>query len=251
MGSKGYHYGSGRTSFFDPALSPTYTSGLWQSCPLLEYLHDPSIGVLLDERFVSYDAASTTGDYTLTQASAGTAAISTTYPGALAIDAGSSTAHQGANVQRLKAAFVPAASKDIWAEFRVRVGTALTIETFIGLAASDTTIISSGSMSTQNRIGWTGVAGDGVVTFDCDKAGTSSSAQAAATLSTSAWTRLGFVYDGSADTVTQYVNGVATGTAVVTADIPKVVVYPSFVCQSTGTTQPVLIVGGYRVFQLR
>jgi hypothetical protein len=252
MATKGLTHGDGRVSVYDPAINSTYVTNLWKNCPLWEYQHDPSIGVLLDERFTGYNAASTTGDYTLTQATAGTAAISTAYPGTLAIDSGSTTATQGANVQRLKSGFIPAANKSIWAEFRVLftgVG-ALNVQTFVGLAASDTSIIATSAMSTNNRIGWTSVTDDGVLLFDTDKAGTGATA-AATTLAASTWLRLGFFYDGVADTVQQYINGVATGSAVATTYIPKVVVYPSFVCQSGGTDQPVLNVGGYRIFQLR
>ena len=63
--------------------------------------------------------------------------------------------------------------------------------------------------------------------------------------------RLGFFYDGVADTVQQYIDGVATGSAIATTYIPKAAVYPSFVCQSDGTDRPNLIVKGYRVVQLR
>ena len=61
MPTRGYQTAGGRVSHYDPAISTTYATGsLWQDCPLLEYLHDPSVGVYLDERFVSYDAAATT-----------------------------------------------------------------------------------------------------------------------------------------------------------------------------------------------
>lgn len=252
MPTKGYTHGSGRVSMYDPTLSSTYSTGLWRTCPLLEYFFDPSIGVLLDEQFTSYNAAATTGDYTLTQSTAGTAAISTTMPGVLSIDSGSTTVVQGANVQRLKAGFVPAANKSIWSEFRVKytgVG-ALNVETFVGLAASDTTIIASSAMSTNNRIGWTSTTDDGVLLFDSDKAGTGTTA-AATTIVSDTWVRLGFFYDGVADTLQQYIDGVATGSAIATTHIPKLVIYPSLVCQSGGTDQPVLHVGGYRIFQLR
>jgi hypothetical protein len=63
--------------------------------------------------------------------------------------------------------------------------------------------------------------------------------------------RLGFYYDGVTDTCQQFINGVATGTAVATANIPKVALYPSFACLSDGTDRPNLIVQGYRVMQLR
>lgn len=241
--------GSGRVSFYDPVLSPAYAPGLWKTCPLLEYNFDPTIGVLLNEQFVSYNAAATTGDYVLTAATSGTGAISTVYPGVLALDAGAATSTQGVNLQRVKSMFLPAAGKDIWFEARVRMTTTVVSELFIGLAAVDTSIIAASAQSTNNRIGWTSVTDDGVLLFDCDKAGTGATS-AATTISTSAWIRLGFRYDGTADTVQQYIDGVATGSPVATANISKSAMYPSFVCQAAGTGQPVLNIA-YRVFQLR
>lgn len=256
MPSTGFFDPTGRVSIYDPSISTTYsTSSLWRTCPLLEYLHDPSIGFYLDERFASYNAAASTGDYTLTQATSGSAAISTTIPGTLAIDAGATTDNQGANLQRLKAAFIPAANKSIWAEFYVSL-TATTppvtkAQLFVGLAASDTTIIAAGAMTTNNRIGWEILDGGLLqTTFTCDKAGTEAT-KTGPLLVAATKVRLGFVYDGVADTVQQYVNGVATGTAVATANIPKLAMYPSFVCQSDGTDEPILNVHGYRIFQLR
>ena len=244
--------GTRRVSHYDPLLSTSYaTSSLWKTCPILEFLHDPSIGVLIDEKFVSYNAQATTGDYILTQATSGTAAISTVYPGTLAIDAGAATSTQGVNLQRAKTALIPAANKSIWFEANVRMTTTIVSELFIGPSAIDTTIIASSALSNNNRIGWNSVTDNGVLLFDADKAGTALTAIAATTISTSAWTRLGFYYDGVADTVQQFINGVATGAAVPTVNIPKVAVYPSFVCQAAGTGQPVLNVGGYRIFQLR
>lgn len=219
---------------------------LWGNCPISAYLLDPTLGVLLDEPFVQYDA---TNDWTLTQATGGTAAISTTVPGALLLDSGDTTAHHGPQIQRKVSAFIPAAGKDLWFECRVKPSF-LTGEFFFGLAAVDTTIIASGAQSTNNRIGWTGVAGDGVMQFDSDKAGTGSQTTGV-TLPTSAFTALGFYYDGTADTVQQFVNGVAVGSAIATTYIPKLVIYPSFVCQNQGTDEATLLIGGFRVFQLR
>jgi hypothetical protein len=248
MPTRGNTHGSGRVAFVDPNLTSNFANSLWADCPMLEYLHDPSIAVCYHEPFINYDS---TDDWTATQATSGTAAISTTVPGAILLDPGATTAHQGIQIQRLKAAFIPAAGKDLWFEVGVQLVTGLTVEFFAGLAASDTTIIASGAMSTNNRIGWTGTVGDGVVTFQADKAGTHNNAITGVTLSTSVWHRLGFKYDGTADTVQQFVDGVASGSPIATADIPKVVVYPSFVCQTTGTTQSKALLRGLRVFQLR
>lgn len=257
MPTKGFtHPGSRRTSFYDPTLSTTYsTSSLWQDCPLQEYQHDPSIGFLLDDTMQSYYAAATTGDWVLTQATTGSAAMSTTIAGTLAIDSGSTTAAQGAQIQRVKSMFIPAAGKDIWAEFYISL-TATTPpvtkgQIYAGLAAIDTTIIASGSQSTNNRIGWQiETAGNLQMTFTCDKAGTATT-KTGPLLVAATKVRLGFRYDGTADTVQQYINGAASGTAVATANIPKLAMYPSFVCQSDGTDQPILNVHGYRIFQYR
>jgi hypothetical protein len=257
MPTKGFtDPGTRRTSFYDPSLSTTYATGsLWRDCPLQEFQHDPSIGCLLDENFNEYDAAATTGDYLLTAATSGSAAISTTQIGTLSIDSGATTAAQGANVQRLKSMWIPAASKDLWAEFRISL-TATTPpvtkgQIYVGLAASDTTIIASGSQSTNNRIGWQiETAGLLQMTFTCDKAGTATTKTGPLLVAATA-VRLGFRYDGTADTVQQYINGVASGTAVATANVPKLAMYPSFVCQSDGTDEPILNIHGYRIFQLR
>ncbi len=251
MPTRGFQNGGERVSHYDPTLQTTFANGsLWQSCPLLEQLHDPSLLFLYEESFANYDATATTGDWVATAATSGTAAISTTVPGALKLDPGATTAHQGIQIQRTKCAFLPATGKHIWFEVAVIAGTGLTLETFLGLAAIDTTIIASGSMSTNNRIGWTGVAGDGVVQFDCDKAGTGS-LTTGTTLSTSATKRLGFYYDGTADTIQQYINGVKVGSAIATTYVSKSVMYPSFVCQTSGTTQSTLTISGLRIAQLR
>lgn len=228
---------------------------LWGDCPLLNYFLDPSIGFLLDEQFNSYNAAATTGDYLLTQATSGTAVISTTQPGTLLIDSGATTDNQGVNLQRLKSMFIPAAGKDIWAEFAVTL-TATTppvtrAQLFVGLAASDTTIIAAGAQTTNNRIGWQILDGGLLVSgFTVDKAGTAS-LTTGKTFVAATKTFLGFRYDGTADTVQQFIDGVAVGAAIATANVPKLAMYPSFVCQSDATDEPILNVHGYRIFQLR
>ncbi len=208
------------------------------------------IGTYLNESFNSYNAAATSGDYLATAATSGTAAISTTYPGTLALDAGATTSTQGLNLQRIKSVWLPATGKDLWFECRLRMTTTIAAELFAGLAASDTTIIGSSANSTNNRIGWTSVTDDGIMLLDCDKGGVGTTA-AATTISTAAWIRFGFKYDGTADTIQQFIDGVATGTPIATTYISKSAMYPSFVCQATGTGQPVLNIGGYRIFQLR
>ena len=71
------------------------------------------------------------------------------------------------------------------------------------------------------------------------------------TIAEATYVDLGFHYDGAADTAQAYVNGVAVGSAIATTYIPKVVVYPSFVCQSGGTNDPILHIQGFRIVQLK
>lgn len=235
-----------------PAIldSTTFRSGVWGNAPIAEHHWDQSLAVMLREGWQSYNAASTTGDYVLTQATTGTAAISTAAPGVLELDSNSTTATQGANLQRAKSAFLPASGKSLWAEFEFKiVDTFDKAEIFVGLSELDTTLIASSANSSANHIGWQCVTDDGVLLFTSEKAGTGTTA-AAVTLAEDTYVKLGFFYDGDADTVQQYVNGVATGTAIATANIPKVALYPSFVCQTGGTNDPIMHIRPYRILQL-
>lgn len=252
MPSRGFtDPGTRRISVYDPDLQSVHHSGLWRTCPLQEYLHDPSLGVLLDEPILTYDPETTNGDWVLTQATAGTAAMSTTVTGTLLLNAGSTTATHGAQIQRVKSAFIPAAGKHIWAEFRVSFTgiTNLNVETFVGLAEIDTTIIGSSAVSTDNHIGFSSVTDDGVLLFNSEKA-TAGATSAATTIASGTVIRLGFYVNG-VTSITPYVNGVETGNTHATANIPIVALYPSLVCQSGGTDSPVLALHGYRIFQLR
>ncbi len=250
MPSAGYTHGGGRVSVYDPSLSTGYSTSLWRTCPLWEYLFDPYIGTLLDEQWHSYDAAATTGDYVLTQATQGTAAISTAAPGVLELDSNSATSTQGATLQHNKAVFIPAAGKHIWAEFKFKiVDTFDKVELFVGLSELDTTLVASSANSSANHIGWQCVTDDGVLLFSAEKA-TAGATKAAATIAEDTYIRLGFYVNGVTE-VEQYVNGVLTGTNHVTANIPIVAIYPSFVCQSAGTNDPIMHIQGYRIFQLR
>lgn len=252
MPTRGYtDPGTRRASHYDPTLQSGYSANLWKDCPLLEYIHDPAIAVYLNESFVSYNAAATTGDWVLTQATQGTAAISTAAPGVLELDSNSTTATQGANLQRVKSVFLPATGKDIWFEcsFKI-VDTYDKAEIFVGLSDVETAIIATSANASDNHIGWQCVTDDGVLLFSSEKAGTGAT-KAAATIAEDTYIKLGFKYDGTADTVQQYINGVLTGTAHVTANIPKVALVPSFVVQSGGTNDPIMHIKALRVFQLR
>lgn len=247
MVARGHTSGGGILSVFDPTLSSDFLTNLWETCPLKEFYHDPSIGLMLQEDWMGYDA---TDDYTLTQATTGTAAISTAAPGVLEIDSNSTTATQGVNLQRAVSCILPAAGKHIWVEFQFKiVDTFDKAEIFVGLSEVDTSILASSANSSANHIGWQCVTDDGVLLFSSEKAGTGAT-KAAATIAEATFIKLGFFVNGITS-VQQYINGVATGTAHATANVPIVALFPSFVCQSGGTNDPIMHQMGYRIFQLR
>lgn len=241
----------GRVGHYDPDLNPAFQTGPWKTCPILEYLHDPSTGVLLDEPFVSYNAAATTGDYVGTQATAGTAAISTAAPGVLEIDCNSTTQGQGFQIQRAKSAFLPAAGKGLWFETKVKVvDTFDKVQFFAGLAEIDTSVIGSGAISTANHIGWLcASSGAGVLSFAAAKA-SAATTKTGTTIAEDTYVKLSMFVDG-VTAVYQYVNDALVNATVLTANIPVVALYPTFVCQTDGTNDPILHVKGYRVFQQR
>jgi hypothetical protein len=251
MPTRGYtDPGTRRASHYDPTLSAGYSGNLWKDCPLQEYIHDPAIGTLLDERFLSYNAAATTGDWVLTQSVTGAAAISTADTGVLELDSNSTTSTQGANLQRVKSVFVPAAGKDLWFECSVKVvDTFDKVELFVGMSDVETAILASSANASDNHIGWQCVTDDGVLLFSGEKAGTGAT-RAAATIAEDTYIKLGFKVNG-VTTIDQYINGVQTGTATATANIPIVALVPSFVCQSAGTNDPILHIKNLRIFQLR
>jgi hypothetical protein len=159
--------------------------------------------------------------------------------GVLLLDSGSTSATQGINAQKSLATFIPKADRTLWFESRVKVSgiTNLNAELFIGLAEIDGTVISASAVSTANHIGFSSVTDDGVLLANAEKAGTGAT-DTGVTIKNDTWVTLGFKVTGL-DYVTFYVNGVKSG-SLPTANIPIVVLAPTFVCQSGGTDQPVL-----------
>lgn len=251
MPTRGYtDQGTRRVSHYDPELSTDYANNLWKTCPLLEYTFDPSIGVLLDETFQSYDPEATNGEWVLTQATAGTGAVSAVDIGTLVLDSGSSTDTQGVQVQRVKSLFLPVAGSKIWMEWENKIAdTPDFCQYFGGLSEIDTSIIATSANSSANHIGFETVTEDNIAIFAGEKAGARGTVAAAHTFVDDTWVKFGFLVDG-VTSITPYVNGVAL-TALATANVPVVAMYPSFVCQTAGTNDPILHVRGLRVFQTR
>tara|TARA_R100001082_G_scaffold108727_1_gene84464 strand:- start:1640 stop:2395 length:756 start_codon:yes stop_codon:yes gene_type:complete len=218
-------------------LSPT----VWSQSPLTQL----SVGGL-DEGFGIIDDFLTFDDenkWVLTQATAGTAALDAAAKGGvLLLDSASSTNNQGVQIQLGGAAgassFIPNANATIYYEARVKIADigSTTCQMFAGLAIVDTSVFASAANSTANHIGFEAINST-AMGIHSEKAGSRSSTASVHTVVDDTYVKLGFVVDGLTK-ITPYVNGVAKDT--ITTNIPIVAMTPSFVCHSSGTTDPIV-----------
>ena len=227
-------------------LSPT----VWSQSPLTQL----SVGGL-DEGFGIIDDFLTFDDenkWVLTQASAGTAALDVAAKGGvLLLDSASSTNNQGVQIQLGGAAgassFIANANSKIYYEARVKIADigSTTCQMFAGLAIVDTSLFASAANSTANHIGFEAINST-AMGIHSEKAGSRSSTASVHTVVDDTYVKLGFVVDGLTK-ITPYVNGVAKDT--ITTNIPIVDLTPSFVCHSSGTTDPILHIDWVACYQ--
>jgi hypothetical protein len=193
------------------------------------------------DMYVDYDDFNSQPiSFTMTQATVGEWSLDDDAEnGVLLLDSDSTTVTQGINAQKSLATFLPKAGRNIWFETRVKVTGIdnLNAELFMGLAEIDGTVIAASTVSTANHIGFSSVTDDGILLANAEKAGTGAT-DTGVTIKNDTWYTLGFKVTGL-DYVTFYVNNVKCG-SLPTANIPIVVLAPTFVCQSGGTDQPIL-----------
>ncbi len=192
-------------------------------------------------------------DYTLTQATQGTMSLSAGADnGVLLLDCNSATTTQGAQMQRVAASFTPKAGRMIWFEARIKVADTGSLATageiFAGLAEIDTSIIDTSAVSTSNHIGFSSVTDNGILLSNSEKAGAGTTSTGT-TIAEDTWVVLGFKVTGL-DTIDFYVNGVWVAQHT-TDNIPIVAMAPSFVMQSSGTTDPIMHIDYWECMQTR
>jgi hypothetical protein len=217
-------------------------------------------GVDMSDVYFDYDdfqkCPVTAEDYTLTQATQGTMALSAGADnGVLLLDSNSSTTQQGANMQRIASSFTPKAGRTIWFEARVKVADTGTLATageiFVGLSAINTAIIASSAVAVaaNNFIGFSSVTDNGVLLSNCCKVAANETGTGT-TIAEDTWVTLGFKVNGVTDVVF-YVNGVPVATQDSSDYIPIVALAPSFVMQSSGTTDPIMHIDYWMCMQTR
>jgi hypothetical protein len=227
-------------------LSPT----LWNQPPLAQHAVgglDQGFGYRSD--FLSF---TDTHEWVLTQATAGTVAPDVAaIGGAVLLDSNSTTNNQGVQIQLGgavgAASFIASANSKIYFEARVKIADigSTTCQMFAGLAIVDTSVFASAANSTANHIGFEAI-NTTAMGIHSEKAGTRSSTAAVHTVVDDDYVKLGFLVDGLTK-ITPFVNGDAQ--TAITTNIPIVAMTPSFVCHSSGTTDPILHVDWVACFQ--
>lgn len=246
----------------DVANSRAPTSAVWAGFDF-EALRNWDAGFMFEEDFTL--DTDLTNLWTVTQAgAAGTFLMGDAKGGVALIDAGSTTSTQGANVQAgttVGEMFIPDAEDTIAFECRFKYHTAVATggELFFGLSVIDTTIIAASAMSSQS-IGFKSLTDNGVIlamSKDGSAEVTSLTEDPTFTVTTlvdgavttdgTEWFKLGFRVVGTTR-VDYYVNGTKVG--YINSNIPATEMVPSFVCQASGTTQPVVHLDWVRCAQL-
>lgn len=179
-----------------------------------------------------------TGKYVATQAgSAGTFALVDGDNGVARADCGDTTSTHGINVQLGGAVTVtPTAGRIVYFEAYIKpaaIGTGP--DFFLGLAATDTTLIASSAL-TSACIGFSSITADSILLSTC-KDGSGTTTGTGVTLVAGTWVKLGMKITGTSK-VEFFVNG--TIVATITANISTSGLRPTLVCQGRGTTQPTI-----------
>lgn len=241
-----------------PGNGRALQQALWGDCPRLDIAHHGA-GYFFSDDFC--DSPTLTGKYTATQATAGTFLIVNERTGVAEADCNSTTQHQGIQVQKsttVGAMFAPLADTKIWFDCRILLKDIATMANiFIGLHDIDTTIMSSGALvdASNDWIGFKSETTVSTISGTCSNNTTESTAALAitptdhdVTTTGAAWMNLGFRVTGTS-LIEFYVNGVKSALTI-TTNIPTAVMTPSLVCQTDGTTDPILWIDRWECYVL-
>lgn len=224
-----------------------FSPSLWKDCELDVLRKNPGWGSVFERDFLTLP----TGEWTTTQATSGTMALTDAQGGQVQLNSGATTDNQGIQAQlggTNGETILAAAGVTIWFEAIFKLTASGTgPQLFMGLAETDTTIIASGAMSGTNYIGFQSVTDNNVILLNGTKASAAATV-ATGTLTDATWYKLGFKVTGVTK-VEQWLNGnqLAAAFALATANIPIVETRLSLVCQANGTTQPVLWIDHLRL----
>lgn len=210
---------------------------LWGDAPSAAELADPGNGISYFDDFVGDHNPTTAEGWVITQVTTGTLGLVAAEGGALKVDsAGNTTADDGAEAQLLNCRFLPQAGTNIWFEARVKMNDA-TDQYFVGLAATDTTLMASGVLDdVVDKVGFYHEAASTDNKISSVTARTSADDKTADVANNvdDTYMTVGFKITGLTK-VEFYVNGVLVETGETAANIPNVALCLSLVSKIEGT----------------
>jgi len=214
-----------------------YSPAIWNQMPMDDIIAGKR-GFVFEDDFLGGANLVTAEGWVLTTVTSGTIALSATeVGGALVVSSGAhNAADDGAQAQLLNCRVLPVAGTKIAFEARVQMNDA-TDQYFVGLAATDTTLIAAGVLDDVSD-----KAGFFHAVSETDDKISTVTARAAADDATSdvadnadgTYVTLGFVIDGLTS-IKFYVNGVLVETGATVASIPSAAMCLSLVSQIEAT----------------
>ena len=151
----------------------------------------------------------TAGDWTVTETDAGATQALADGDGGLLLITNTAADNDLVALQKKGNSFTFSSGKRLFFEARFKVSDATQSDLVMGLQVTDTT-----PLAVANGVFFIKNDGAATVNLVLTKAGTSTTNSSVATMANDTFIRLGFFYDGSA--MTYFVDGVNTGTSVVT-----------------------------------
>lgn len=241
------NFKSGNLAWRDRDLSPQAEGvSLWETCPVVPILQDPSLGRIVHIDFDVTDYK--VGDWTITTtedgAGSATEALSNAANGVLLItnDAADNDSDE---FQLTAESFKLASGKPLWIEGRFKVSDATQSDFLFGLCITDTALIDG----LTDGVYFLKDDGDANIDFHVEKNSTDTSSDTGVDLVDDTWIQLGFYFDGAGN-VTPYVDGVA-GTTVTTNIPDDEELTVSFGIQNGEAVAKTLSVDYIRVAQVR
>ena len=206
---------------------------LWSDCPWDEIKKNPGLGITYFDDFVGPANLITGEGWTITKVTTGTLSLIASEGGELKADsAGNTTSDDGVQAQLLNCRFLPAAGKTIWFESRVKMNDA-TDQYFVGLAATDTTLIAAGAIDdVSDKCGFFhhATSTDNKISSITARGSADDVTTNVANNTDDTYITVGFRISGLTS-VEFYVNGALVETGTTAADIPNAAMCLSLVSQ--------------------
>lgn len=232
--------------FFRDRTHDTGKSALWDDCPKLAAIQDPSTASWVREEFLTYRA----GDWAIAeQGAAGTVAQADVAGGGVLLTT-DALDNDSEEMQKAGEAYQLVGDKPLWFEAKLQVSEITQSDFVIGLGVTDNTFIDG----CDDWVGFWKPDGAATVDWHCIESTNESTGTTSVSVVADTDMRFGFKYspkgDGSLGTVTYYLDGVLVATC--TTNLPD----DQLLCVTCGYQNGVggaetLLWKGYEVFQLR